>query len=128
MSGAMFGLFMVATVFNRAKTWHWHRLFELAVLAPFVIMQLLQIQAGLAPWRVVHGYKVGSWVPLLGGFFGAVVATALLRLADMVYRGMQQRQQPMPQQQQQQQQKPGQDEPLSLLLSKAASILLKKLL
>jgi hypothetical protein len=139
LNGALFGLFAMATLFSRAKSWHWHRWFELAALLPFVALQLTASQAALAPWCVVQGAKVGAWVPLLGGLAGAAAATVLLQLGRIVAAGIQQQRQqaaaagggggalsgggeggggsgaaPAP-------------EPVAALLGKAATLLLKRL-
>jgi len=143
VSGALFGLFAMATLFNSHKTWHWHRWFELAALLPFVALQLTGAHAGLAQWCVLQGVRLpASWVPCLGGLAGAAAAAALLQLGRIVAAGIQQQQQ----QQQQaaaaaasagqqgagggQQQQPGgeqQLEPVTALLSRAATLLLKRL-
>eukprot|EP00879_Flechtneria_rotunda_P011931 GHRR01012462.1.p1 GENE.GHRR01012462.1~~GHRR01012462.1.p1 ORF type:complete len:253 (+),score=92.03 GHRR01012462.1:1396-2154(+) len=91
-TGAMFGLFAMAAVFNRHKLWHWHRLFELAVLLPFVCQQLLASHASISQYYVIQGYKTGAWVPLLGGFVGAAVAAAILALVRLVQGAKQQKQ------------------------------------
>jgi hypothetical protein len=137
MSGALCGLFAMATLFNSGKSWHWHRWFEMAALLPFVALQLTGAHAGLAQWATLHGLRLpAAWVPLLGGLAGAAVAAALLQLGRIVAAGIQQRRQ---QQYQQQQQAAGQQpggpgpgreqqlEPVTALLSRAATLLLKRL-
>ncbi|GBF98365.1 hypothetical protein Rsub_10760 [Raphidocelis subcapitata] len=89
-SGALFGLFALATVFSSGKAWHWHRWFEIAVLLPFVALQLTASHAGLAQWCVLHGTRVGAWVPLAGGLAGAAAAAALLALGRVVVAGLRQ--------------------------------------
>lgn len=131
MSAALFGLFATATLFNSRKTWHWHRWFELAVLLPFVALQLTGAQAGLAQWCIIDGVRLGNWVPLLGGLAGAALSAALLQLARAVLAGLRQRQAaaaPGAQGgQQQPPQLPGKDDPLVALIGKAATLLLKRL-
>jgi hypothetical protein len=130
MTGALCGLFLAATLFNRFKTWHWQRVAEMAVLAPFLLLQLLQGHAALSHWWVVSGVKLGAWVPVLGGCLGAAVAAALVQLIEAVAKSWKSRNQ------QQQQQGAGQGpgssqddiEPLSVLLKQLASAVLKKVL
>lgn len=94
MSGALFGLFSMATLFNGRKAWHWHRCFELAALAPFVALQLTAAHGGLAQHCALQGVKLpGSWAPLLGGLAGAAAAAGLLLLARVVAAGMRQQRQ-----------------------------------
>jgi hypothetical protein len=134
VNGALFGLFAMATLFNPAKSWHWHRWFELGTLFPFVALQLATSQAALAPWWTVQGLKAGAWVPLLGGLAGAAVAASLLKLGRILAAGIQQQRQqaaaaaassgggggdtggaaPPP-------------EPVAALLGKAATLLLRRL-
>jgi hypothetical protein len=137
LAGALFGLFAMATVFSSAKSWHWHRWFEIAVLLPFVALQLAGTQAALAPWlTAVGGLKVGAWVPLLGGAAGAAAAAGTLRIGRLVAAGIQQQQQQAAAAQQQQgvgggggggPGSPQQQEPLSALLSKAAGMLIRRI-
>jgi hypothetical protein len=83
-SGALFGLFAAAALFNRHKAWHWQRAFELAVLTPFVLQQLAgssSSSSSLAACSVALGPLLrlpGPCVPLLGGLLGAAAAAALL--------------------------------------------------
>ncbi|KAI8467468.1 MAG: hypothetical protein J3K34DRAFT_460366 [Monoraphidium minutum] len=132
MSGALFGLFAAATLFNPAKDWHWHRWFELAVLLPFAALQLAGPHAALAPLWAVGGAKLGAWAPLLGGLAGAAAAAAVMRLGRVVAAGIQQQQAAAAQQQQQQPPgggggAPEPQEPLSALLSRAAALAIRRL-
>lgn len=131
MTGALFGLFSMATIFNSRKSWHWHRWFELAALLPFVAIQLTAAHVGLAQWGVINGVRLGDWVPLLGGLCGAAVSAALLLLGRIVAAGMQQQaaaaQQQPGGQGPQPGQVPGREEPLTALLTKAAALMLRRL-
>lgn len=141
MAGALFGLFALATLFNRHKTWTWHRLVEMGVLAPFVCQQLLQGQpAAMAAGYTMHGIKLGHAVPLLGGLVGAAATAALLRMthaaAERLRRRQEQQQRAAQQQQLAQQTEQlqrrlaplAEESPLSALLWRAASLLLRKAL
>jgi hypothetical protein len=86
MSGALFGLAMVATVFNRKKYWHWHRVAEMAAVLPFVTYQLAQPSMGHGV--VLNGVRVGQYVPLVGGFLGAAAASGVLLLVRVIMRGL----------------------------------------
>ena len=129
MTGALCGLFLAATLFNRFKTWHWQRVAEMAVLAPFLLLQLLQGHYVLSHWWVVSGVKLGAWAPILGGCLGAAVAAASVQVIEAVAKSWRQRNQ-------QQQRAAGQAagtsedeiEPLSVLLKQVASVVLKKVL
>jgi hypothetical protein len=92
--GALFALFLAATVLNRRKRWHWHRAFEVAALAPFVVAVLrggggfgvetaataaVPLIPGLAAVRL-------DAVPLFGGAVGAVAALGLLAVGREVER------------------------------------------
>jgi hypothetical protein len=126
----------MATLFNRRKNWHWQRVFELAVLLPFVCQQLLAGHAGMNQWCLLYGQRMGAWVPLLGGLAGAAAAAAVLALVRLLVSSVEQQQQ-QPQQRQQQaaaelaggQQGPaGGDDSLSLLLTKALAQMLRRVL
>jgi hypothetical protein len=132
MNGALFGLFGMATLFNAAKSWHWHRWFELVALLTFVALQLTSSQAGLAQWCVLRGVRLGGWVPLIGGLAGAAVSAGILALGRVVAAGIQQQQAAAAAAQQQQagaegSGAPQQQEPLTALLSRAAALVLKRL-
>ncbi|KAF6259684.1 hypothetical protein COO60DRAFT_1460076 [Scenedesmus sp. NREL 46B-D3] len=133
-TGALFALFAMATLFNRRKTWHWQRVFELAVLLPFVCQQLLAGHAGMSQWCLLYGHRMGAWVPLLGGLAGAGAAAAVLALVRLLVSSVEQRQQ---QQRRQQaaaelaggQQRPaGADDSMALLLTKALAQMLRRVL
>eukprot|EP00775_Hariotina_reticulata_P001907 gene1905-biopygen3393 len=132
-SGAMFGLFAMATVFSRHKQWHWHRAFELAVLLPFVCQQLLAGHIGISQYYTLHGQQLGAWVPLIGGLIGAAVSAALLELARMLQLALQQQQNSRPANTGAasnggQQRQPAADDPLQLLLKAAVAQLVKRVL
>ncbi|WIA42898.1 hypothetical protein OEZ86_008813 [Tetradesmus obliquus] len=133
-TGAAFALFAMATLFNRRKTWHWQRLFELAVLLPFVCQQLLAGHAGMAQWCLLYGQRLGAWVPLLGGLAGAAAAAAVLALVRMLVGSVERRQQQQRQQQAAaelaggQQGPPGGEESMALLLTKALATMLRRVL
>jgi hypothetical protein len=121
----------MATLFNRRKTWHWQRVFELAVLLPFVCQQLLAGHVGMNQWCLLYGQRMGAWVPLLGGLAGAAAAAALLAFVRLLVSSVEQRQR-----QQQaaaelaggQQGSTGGDDSFSLLLMKAVTQMLRRVL
>jgi membrane associated rhomboid family serine protease len=128
-TGALFALFSMATLFNRRKTWHWQRLFELAVLLPFVCQQLLAGHAGMNQWCLLYGQCMGAWVPLLGGLAGAAAAAAVLALVRLlVSRVERQRQQQAAELAGGQQGPAGGDDSMSLLLTKALAQMLRRVL
>jgi hypothetical protein len=124
----------MATLFNRRKTWHWQRVFELAVLLPFVCQQLLAGHVGMNQWCLLYGQRMGAWVPLLGGLAGAAAAAAVLALVRLLVSSVEQRQQRQRQQQAAaemaggQQGPAGGDDSLSLLLMKAVTQMLRRVL
>jgi hypothetical protein len=83
-TAALFGLFAAAAVLNRHKQWHWHRFFELAMLLPFMLQQLLGGHPALAGMRLGPLQLPAAWVPLLGGLAGSAAAAGLLALARAV--------------------------------------------
>jgi hypothetical protein len=133
----MFGLFAMATLFNRNKQWHWQRWFELMALLPFVCQQLLAGHPGINQLYVLYGKQLGASVPLLGGLIGAAASAALLKLARLLQLALQQQQQQhgsslggtgATSKGRQQQQQPAADDPLQLLLKTAMAQLLKRVL
>jgi hypothetical protein len=125
-TAALFGLFAAATVFNPHKLWHWQRLFELLVLLPFMLQQMLLGHQGLTHWCSLAGFRLpGAWVPLLGGVLGAAAAAGVLMLVRALQEGVavQRRQQ---QQQVGSRDGGGGEVPLSVLLARAAVQLLNK--
>jgi hypothetical protein len=130
-TAALFGLFSAATAFNRHKHWHWQRVFELLVLLPFTLQQMICGHQGLTQWCSLMGFRLpGAWVPLLGGVLGAAAASGVLALVRALLEGVaaQRRQQ---QQQQQRQagisrEGGGGEVPMSVLLARAAAQLFRK--
>jgi len=131
-TAALFGLFSAATLFNRHKLWHWQRAFELCMLLPFVLQQMLAGHQGLTQWCSLVGFRLpGAWVPLLGGLAGAAAAAGVVVVVRAVQGSIEtQRQQEAARQRQQQQQQLGGESsgetPMSVLLARAAAQLLKK--
>lgn len=138
-TAALFGLFSAASIFNRHKQWHWQRAFELCVLLPFVLQQMLVGHQGLTQWCSLVGFRLpGAWIPLLGGFLGAAAAAGVLMVVRALQSSMAaQRQQDEAARRRRQQQQMGgrgagggyEEEattPVSVLLARAAAQLLKK--
>jgi hypothetical protein len=132
-TAALFGLFSAATVFNRHKQWHWQRVFELLVLLPFTLQQMLCGHQGLTQWCSLMGFRLpGAWVPLLGGVLGAAAASGVLALVRALQEGVtaQRRQQQQQQQRERQagssREGSGEEVPMSVLLARAAAQLLRK--
>lgn len=132
-TAALFGLFSAATVFNRHKQWHWQRVFELLVLLPFTVQQMLLGHQGLTQWCNLMGFRLpGAWVPLLGGVLGAAAAAGVMAIVRALQEGVaaQQRQQ---QQRERERERQGGgldgggegEVPMSVLLARAAAQLLK---
>lgn len=127
-TGALFGLFSAATVFNRHKQWHWQRVFELLVLLPFTLQSMLCGHQGLTQWCSLMGFRLpGAWVPLLGGVLGAAAAAGVLALVRALQEGVE-----VQRRQQRQVEKQGgsgdgstRELPLSVLLAHAATQLLR---
>jgi hypothetical protein len=127
-TAALFGLFAAATVFNPHKQWHWQRVFELLVLLPFMLQQMLLGHQGLTHWCSLIGFRLpGAWVPLLGGVLGAAAAAGVLRLVRALQEGVAvQRRQQQQQRQQGSRDGGGEEVSLSVLLARAAVQLLNK--
>lgn len=127
-TAALFGLFAAATLFNRHKSWHWQRVFELAVLLPFVLQQLLSSHNSLSSHHVLGWLHMpGCWVPLAGGLVGTAAATGMLSVGRaLASSAAQQRQREVADKARQPEEAGGDLTPVSVLLAQAAAQLLTR--